>query len=205
MVKLSKTSKMPCKSFALPAGKKTCIGMIDTDGKIKDVCKKCYAMKGSYSWRTAKALREHNLNETLNNLEGFKADIIKLLTKEKSDYFRWFDSGDIYDNDLLVTIYEICKNTPTINHWIPTKARELLDQDLWLKLENLDNVTVRYSSPSINGYYQSIHGSTVIQKGQEVDETRVFKCPVGLTDERKKCGDCRECWNSNKVIAYTYH
>jgi len=203
MIKLSKTSKMPCKSFALPAGKKTCIGMIDTDGKIKAVCSKCYGLKGSYSWRTAKALREHNLNETLNNLEGFKVDMIKLLTKEKSDYFRWFDSGDVYDNDLLFAIYEICKNTPIIDHWIPTKARELLDQDLWAKLESLNNVTIRYSSPSINGYYQSIHGSTVIQKGQEVDETKVFKCPV--VNERKKCDDCRACWNSDKVIAYTYH
>ena len=196
---------MPCKSFALPAGKKTCIGMIDDNGKIKDVCKKCYAMKGSYSWRSAKALREHNLETLNNNLESFKIDMVKLLNKEKSEYFRWFDSGDIYDNDLLFAIYEICKNTPSINHWIPTKARELLDQDLWAKLENLDNVTIRYSSPSINGYYQSIHGSTVIQKGQEVDETKIFKCPVGLVDERKKCDDCRACWNSDKVIAYTYH
>ena len=179
--------------------------MIDTDGKIKDVCKKCYAMKGSYSWRSAKALREHNLETLNNNLESFKIDMVKLLNKEKSEYFRWFDSGDIYDNDLLFAIYEICKNTPSINHWIPTKARELLDQDLWAKLENLDNVTIRYSSPSINGYYQSIHGSTVIQKGQEVDETKIFKCPVGLVDERKKCDDCRACWNSDKVIAYTYH
>lgn len=194
---------MPCKSFALPVSKDTCIGRLDANGKIKEVCKSCYAMKGSYLWRTAKALRKHNLNETLNNLEGFKIDMVKLLNGEKSEYFRWFDSGDIYDNDLLFSIYEICKNTPSINHWIPTKARELLDQDLWAKLESLNNVTIRYSSPSINGYYQSIHGSTVIQKGQEVDETKVFKCPV--VDERKKCDDCRACWNSDKVIAYTYH
>ena len=216
MIKLSKTSKMPCKSFALPAGIKTCIGMFNIEGKVKDVCKGCYAMKGSYSWRSARNLRDHNLKETKENLESFHDDMIMLLKREKNDYFRWFDSGDFYDNDLLYTITSICRLTPEIKHFIPTKAREHLDQDLWEKLEALPNVTLRYSSPSVNGYYESIHGSTVIQKGQNIDESKVFKCMVGVEprglDEngkqlfRKKCEDCRACWDTpEKVIAYTHH
>ena len=205
MIKLSKTSKMPCKSFALPVSKNTCIGMLDSQGKIKEVCQNCYAIKGSYSWRAAKALRKHNYEETLNNLDAFHDDMINLITKEKSNYFRWFDSGDIYDNDLLYTITSICRLTPDIFHWIPTKARELLDQDLWEKLEALPNVKVRYSSPSVNGYYESIHGSTVIQNGQKIDTSKVYACPVGIEKDRKNCQDCRACWHDDKVIAYTYH
>ena len=206
MIKLSKTSKMPCKSFALPA-MKTCLGAINSDGKVKDVCRGCYAMKGSYQWRPAKALRENNRLSVSNELHSFASDMLKLLKKEKNNYFRWFDSGDVFDNDFLYEIYKVCKQTPHINHWIPTKAREILDNATWEKLEALDNVKVRYSSDSINGEYNSLHGSTAIQKGQRPNPKEVYTCPVGRDDneERKKCQDCRACWHTDKVVAYTFH
>jgi len=203
MIKLSKTSKMPCKSFALPA-MKTCLGAINSDGKVKDVCRSCYAMKGSYQWRPAKALRENNRLSVSNELHSFASDMLKLLKKEKNNYFRWFDSGDVFDNDFLYEIYKVCKQTPHINHWIPTKAREILDNATWEKLEALDNVKVRYSSDSINGKYNSLHGSTAIQSNQKYDDSKVFKCPVDY-DQIKKCGNCRACWHSEKVIAYNFH
>ena len=203
MIKLSKTSKMPCKSFALPA-MKTCLGAINSDGKVKDVCKGCYAMKGSYQWRPAKALRENNRLSVSNELHSFASYMLKLLKKEKNNYFRWFDSGDVFDNDFLYEIYKVCKQTPNINHWIPTKAREILDNATWEKLESLPNVKVRYSSDSINGEYNSLHGSTAIQPKQKYDDSKVFKCPVDY-EQIKKCGDCRACWHSDKVIAYNFH
>ena len=55
------------------------------------------------------------------------------------------------------------------------------------------------------GYFKSEHGSTVIQKDQQVNPDKVYSCPVGLDDDRKSCGDCRACWHSEKVIAYTFH
>ena len=203
MIKLSKTSKMPCKSFALPA-MKTCLGAIDSNSKVKDVCRGCYAMKGSYQWRPAKALRENNRLSVSNELHSFASDMLKLLKKEKNNYFRWFDSGDVFDNDFLYEIYKVCKQTPRINHWIPTKAREILDNATWEKLESLPNVKVRYSSDSINGEYNSLHGSTAIQSNQKYDDNKVFKCPVDY-DQIKKCGNCRACWHSDKVVAYTFH
>ena len=203
MIKLSKTSKMPCKSFALPA-MKTCLGAINSEGKVKDVCRGCYAMKGSYQWRPAKALRENNRLSVSNQLHSFASDMLKLLKKEKNNYFRWFDSGDVFDNDFLYEIYKVCKQTPDINHWIPTKAREILDNATWEKLESLPNVKVRYSSDSINGEYNSLHGSTAIQSNQKYDDNKVFKCPVDY-DQIKKCGNCRACWHSEKVIAYNFH
>ena len=203
MIKLSKTSKMPCKSFALPA-MKTCLGAINSDGKVKDVCRGCYAMKGSYQWRPAKALRENNRLSVSNELHSFASDMLKLLKKEKNNYFRWFDSGDVFDNDFLYEIYKVCKQTPEINHWIPTKAREILDNATLEKLESLPNVKVRYSSDSINGEYNSLHGSTAIQPKQKYDDSKVFKCPVDY-DQIKKCGNCRACWHSEKVIAYNFH
>jgi hypothetical protein len=206
MFKLSKTSKMPCESFSLPAHK-SCIGTKDSQGNLKPVCANCYAVKGTYRWKAAQNLRDHNYKYLIkyNNYEKFEKEMIEHFDKTRNPYFRWFDSGDIVNNDMLYSLYKICQYSPHINHWIPTKTREILDDELFTKLESLENVTVRYSSPSVDGTYSSIHGSTVIQKGQKVNTSKVYPCPVGIEEDRKNCGDCRACWHDERVIAYTEH
>ena len=197
--KLSKASKMNCKSFSLPVNLEVCKGMIDATGKVKPVCQSCYAKKGFYHMPVVKAVRENNL--IASKKIDFAKHMIKLLEKQK--YFRWFDSGDVYSNDFLRTIEEICYNTPHVKHWIPTKSRELFNQPTWDRLESLPNVTVRYSSPSIIGTYEEKHGSTVssvIKKSTK----ELFYCPA--SNQKGKCNDCRACWNKNlKVVSYLKH
>ena len=52
IVKLSNTSKMPCKSWGIPAS--SC----KTGAKLRkvkgSVCSGCYAHKGAYSWKAVK-------------------------------------------------------------------------------------------------------------------------------------------------------
>lgn len=199
--KLSKASKMPCKSFSLPVNQEVCRGMNDALGNIKPVCKACYAKKGSYRYPVVKALREHNLLASKQLDNTFVNSMVEQLRKQS--YFRWFDSGDIYSNKFLDRIVWICKNTPNTNHWIPTKSRELFDQALWTKLEALKNVTIRYSSPSIMGSYQDKHGSTVVTALHQSTK-ELFYCPS--SKQEGKCKTCRACWNGNiKVIAYLKH
>ena len=200
--KLSKPSKMPCPTFALQA-LDTCPGAYDDKGNIKQVCSKCYAMKGSYVWKDTKRVREDNL--VASKQHDFVEDMIRMINKIKGRHFRWFDSGDIYSREFLAKIVDICFNTPLVKHWIPTKSRELFNQTTWEALESLPNVRVRYSSPSITGQFDDEHGSTVVpDKNYFSDDNpaSVFNCRV--TD--KKCGPCRACWSKNiKVIAYLQH
>jgi hypothetical protein len=197
--KLSKASKMNCKSFSLPVNEEVCKGMLDDTGKVKPVCQSCYAKKGFYHMPVVKAVRENNL--IASKEIDFTKHMIKLLEKQR--YFRWFDSGDVYSNDFLRKIEEICYNTPHVKHWIPTKSRELFNQNTWDRLESLPNVTVRYSSPSIIGTYEEKHGSTVssvIKKSTK----ELFYCPA--SNQKGKCNDCRACWNKNlKVVSYLKH
>ena len=86
MIKLSKASKMPCKSFSLPAGK-ACIGMIDDKGKVKEVCQGCYAMKGSYNWRAVKQVRLDNLDIVKNDLRNFQHEMSEPTNIEILSYF----------------------------------------------------------------------------------------------------------------------
>ena len=199
--KLSKASKMSCKSFSLPVNLEVCKGMLDNTGKVKPVCKSCYAKKGFYHMPVVKAVRENNL--IASKKVGFAHHMITLINKDKNKYFRWFDSGDVYSLDFLYTIINICRYTPDTKHWLPTKSRELFSQEAWKDLEALPNVTVRYSSPSVIGTYEEKHGSTVSSVIKKSTKD-LFYCPA--SNQKGKCGDCKACWNKNlKVVSYLKH
>ena len=198
---------MPCASLSLPI-EETCGGRYDlTTGDIKEICDKCYAGKGAYNWPPARNQKAHNLIETRK--DDFVPDMINKLYKMK--YFRWFDSGDVENEIMLEKIFSICQSTPQTFHWLPTKSRELYDQDLWKALENLPNVKVRYSSPSKHGIYNYKHGSVVFSDESEFSP-ETFRCrakSIGVKKngkpQPKKCHNCRACWHNAKTISYEFH
>ena len=132
--KLSQTSKMPCKSFALP--RSTC--------PMK--CSYCYAHKGYYLFKAVQELREHNLKCTRQ--KSFVADMVSLI--DGMDYFRWHDSGDIYSKAYLKKIEYIARCTPKTKHWIPTKAWIKYYDELLAFQERCPNVTIRCSSAMVD-------------------------------------------------------
>lgn len=207
MIKLSSTSKMPCKSLSLPI-EETCVGRYELSSKtLKEICEECYAGKGAYNWPNSVNLKTHNLAETKKH--DFVPDMINLLYK--MDYFRWFDSGDVENEIMLEKLYQVCLETPHTKHWVPTKSRDLFDQYLWETLEALPNVKVRFSSPSKNGKYDNIHGSTAISDKSQLDGN-LFLCKaksVGFKKNGKpnpkKCHNCRACWHNTRPIAYEVH
>lgn len=216
MIKLSEAGKMPCKSFSLQAIE-TCPGMFLPSGEVKAVCSKCYATRGNYLYPVVKNARKENLQETYKS--DFALNLVEIIKKEKSKFFRWFDSGDIYSNNFLIDVFAVCLNTPKVQHWIPTKSRELFDQKTWETLESLPNVRVRFSSDSINGDFEPFHGSTVIQKNMvdskqsnlfkppqfsNEEPGKVYTCPAGK--QGGKCNACRACWSKKiEVVAYVLH
>jgi hypothetical protein len=58
-IKLSKASKMPCRSWSLQA-LDTCPASVNSDGSLVDACKGCYATDGNYRFPNVKAPRLHN-------------------------------------------------------------------------------------------------------------------------------------------------
>jgi hypothetical protein len=115
---LSSPSKMPCHGFSIPAEEcKTGQKLRHVDGSI---CSKCYALKGRYMFGVVKnALRKrfNNLNHPL------WCDAIAFLinAKERSGFFRWFDSGDVQSVEHLRKIVTVCHMTQGIQHWLPTR------------------------------------------------------------------------------------
>ena len=200
MIKLSKASKMPCRSWSLQA-LDTCPASKDENGELVPACQGCYATTGNYHFPNVKAPREHNKEDWQRS--DWVDDMIAELDNDR--YFRWFDSGDMYALKLAEKIYQVCKATPWTRHWIPTrmhkfpKFKKIID-----KMNKLDNVVVRLSSDGING--EIIEGakysSTIIPKDAK---TKIDNICMAYENEGK-CGKCRLCWSKEvPIVAYIGH
>ena len=97
------------------------------------------------------------------------------------------------------------KATPWCKHWLPTRMHKFAKfLPVLESMQALDNVTVRYSSDSINGdIVQGKTTSTIIAYAEHATETMVV---CRAYDRDGKCGDCRACWSKTvNVIAYVAH
>lgn len=200
MIKLSKPSKMPCFSWSLEA-LATCPGSVGSNGELVDACKGCYATTGNYRFSNVKAPRQHNKGDWTRL--GWVDDMVGVL--DNSRYFRWFDSGDMYNVQLARKILEVMKQTPWCKHWLPTRMHKFAKfQDVIAEMEALPNVVVRKSSDSVTG--QTIHGNTTstIIPTVEAATDDMTVCEAYSRDG--KCGSCRACWDKQvKVVAYPAH
>lgn len=196
MIKLSKTSKMPCKSWSLEA-LETCPGAFDS-GEIVEVCQVCYARFGNYRFPNAKQPRKSN-KESWKSPE-FVPNMVAAIGKDP--YFRWFDSGDAYSLGLWRKIHDICEQTPLTKHWIPTRMWKFSKfRPLITKVRSLPNVTVRISSDVFD---QAVveHGTSSFVSAKPSDSA--FNC--GAYSRNGKCGDCRACWDKAvPIVAYPGH
>jgi hypothetical protein len=154
MIKLSKASKMPGRSWSLQA-LDTCPGSKKRDGSLVDACSGCYATQGNYRYPNVKAPREHNREDWKR--DQWVDDMVAELDNDR--YFRWFDSGDVYDVRLANKLLEVMKRTPWCNHWLPTRMHKFAKfRPVFAQMEALPNVVVRRSSDSITG--ETIEGAT---------------------------------------------
>jgi len=187
---LSKPSKMPGWSIGLPA--KEC----KTGGKLQkvegSVCYNCYALKGCYVFKVVQAAQYKRLAAITNPL--WVGAMAHLINSKKSKVFRWHDSGDVQDEAHLLKIFAVCKLTPTVKHWMPTR-------EAWTKSFLPlcpDNLIIRFSMPMVDqpaagGWTNT---STVVTAGAT--------CPAPKQDNA--CGDCRNCWTKSiKNISYGKH
>ena len=201
MLKLSKASKMPCKSWSLQA-LDTCPASKNVDGTLVDACKGCYATTGNYNFPNVKAPRVHNKEDWKR--DEWVADMVQALDTER--YFRWFDSGDMYDLRLAQKILEVMQQTPWVKHWLPTRMYKFAKFHAVLRTMNaLPNVVVRVSSDSVQGervHFDGFANSTIVPYtgfNSEATECKAY-------ERDGKCATCRACWDKTvDTVAYVAH
>jgi hypothetical protein len=118
------------------------------------------------------------------------------INSKKVKFFRWHDAGDVQDLRHLAKIFEVCRRTPAVKHWMPTR-------EAWTK-KYIDrapsNLVIRFSGTMIDqpAVKSWPHTSTVTT----APGSRTCPAP----DNAGKCGSCRSCWNPEvKNIAYGKH
>lgn len=199
MINLSKTSKLDgILSWSLQA-LDTCPGSKDSNGELVPACSGCYATTGNYRFSNVKKPR-------LENREDWKRDswvnemVIKL---DSSRYFRWFDSGDVYDLRLAEKILQVVEKTPHCKHWMPTRMYKFSKfANVLTKMQALPNVVVRFSSDSVTGGI--IEGTTTSTIFSDTVPVGAFECKA--YEHEGKCNGCRACYDKDvKVIAYKAH
>ena len=193
--KLSKASKMPCRSWSLQA-LDTCPASIGTDGELVDACKGCYATDGNYRFSNVKAPRLHN-REDWKQADWVDAMVAEL---DNDRYFRWFDSGDMYSLKLAEKIYAVMVATPWTRHWLPTRMHKFAKfADILAKMEALPNVVVRLSSDIIEGNTTSTIIPTISHRKPKMTICEAY-------EREGKCATCRACWDKDvEVVAYVAH
>ena len=187
---LSKPSKMPGWAYGLPAKEcKTGSKLVKVEGST---CHGCYALKGCYVFKVVQDAQYRRLASVKHEL--WTTAMALLINSKKSKYFRWHDSGDAQDEEHLLKIFAVCKLTPSVKHWMPTREA-WVKRFLPLKPHNL---IIRFSAPMVDQEAPSSwpHTSTVVTSGRT--------CPAPTQDN--ECKDCRACWDpSVKNVAYGQH
>jgi len=198
--KVSKAnSKMPGTSFALSA-KRCNVGSRLV--KIKgSVCHKCYALRiQNFRPNVDKAweLNYSKLVQLLNDdPKAWVASMVKQIKGQK--HHRWFDSSDLYNEQMLDLIVEVCNLTKDTQHWLPTREVSLIHN---YNKPIPSNLIIRVSSPMINDKPLSFSNtSTVVDS---LDYATGHVCPS--TKQGNKCLDCRACWDKSvKNVTYIKH
>ena len=201
---ITKTTKMPCKSYSLPT--ESCItgyAMAKIPGSI---CNSCYANKGFYrayentvkpaQWARLDSINDPYWVDAMVNMIG--GDL----------FFRWHDSGDLQSIDHLLKIVNVAKLTPNCKHWLPTREYNIIKQYTRIYGDFPDNLYIRLSAmypdkpvkiPASLAGVKNVTFSNVHTKG-----AKIFGARCIAPDNGGSCGSCRQCW-TNEGVSYEFH
>jgi len=201
---LSKPSKMPGYGYSIPAAR------CKIGAKLRKVagstCSACYALKGRYVFPNVAECLERRY-QTLDAPEW--VDAMSELIRRKCvnghprcrvrravPYFRWHDAGDLQSVDHLARIVLVCRKTPGVTHWLPTREYQTVRDFIAAGGTFPPNLTVRLSAHMIGGHAPTFpdlqaHGVTV----STVDSTAADAFACLAPSQKGECRDCRACWN----------
>lgn len=218
-------SKMPGTSYSLPAS--ACLAGAELAKLPGTICSDCYALggKASYQRPNATTAMKRRLDgithprwvdamvRLLSRLHTgpIRCDLgevgVRLQRKggqrwrwNEPGYHRWHDSGDLQSLDHLERIVDVCRATPEIRHWLPTRETSILRR---YRGTIPDNLIIRVSATMIDGPAPSIwpHTSTVHAATVPI---KSHVCPA--PQQNHECGSCRACWSPDVAnVSYLKH
>lgn len=195
---LSITQKMPAASWGVPASRCSVgSGLVHVEGST---CSACYALKGRYRFPNV----QRKLEERYQGLqhELWTPAMVYLIRWYCDRYFRWFDSGDLVDENHLRNIDTVARHTEGVRHWLPTREYSVVREVEQLIGQFSENLTIRVSAHMLDSpppdWWPTT--STVDTKTPK----KSHGCPS--LDQGNSCQSCRACWDpAVQNISYRRH
>jgi len=197
---LSSPSKMPCHGYSLPAAR--CI----TGAKLRNVknsiCAGCYALRSNYLFQNVQNVLEKRF-QSLRNPLWVEAMATAINLTESSRFFRWHDSGDLQGVWHLAAIAEVCRKTPQIKHWLPTREYAFVRQFVGGGGVIPKNLCIRFFALMVGGPTPDA-AAKKCGAGVSGATREGYTCPA--SKQGNKCLSCRTCWSSRKFsVLYKKH
>jgi len=202
---LTNTSKMPCPSWGLPAGK-ACPGAKYGEGSI---CGQCYAAKGNYGVPMVRHALQERFRWTLAMMrttagqDAFVAYMTLAIEAVGSPYFRVHDSGDLFSPAYARCWARIARNLSHVRFWFPTRSYRIGNLlPAIQELAALPNVTVRPSALMLDAAPPVVDGLAVGSGATHSKDAAT--CPAYR--QNGECRDCRFCWDRpQEPVLYPLH
>jgi|TARA_A100001515_G_scaffold58593_2_gene46279 hypothetical protein len=199
---LSCTSKMPCYSYNLSA--LDCIKGSKLVNVKGSVCYGCYALNGNYKRYNLPLKLQHKTKNISNNdwCKALAYLINNQGNKKDKNFFRWHDSGDLQSVEHLKKIIEVCKMTPNVKHWLPTREYGIVNKYIKQGDKIPKNLVIRFSAHMIDTKPpKTFFNTSTVHK----DKSFIGVECVSYKN-KNECGSCRMCWDGSiKNISYKYH
>lgn len=198
---LSNPSKMPGYGYSLPA--QECV----TGAKLRPVegtvCHDCYALKNRFLFPKVRGAMYRRLAALTKPL--WPRAMAELINRTGNDHFRWHDSGDLQSVAHLKRIVTVCKLTPEVAHWLPTREYRIVQRYVSKGGIIPSNLTIRVSAHMVDGPPPEIPG--VVASTVSSDQSARADCHVcPAPTQGNNCGSCRACWDRGvPVVDYRLH
>ena len=166
------------------------------------VCEGCYAMGANYQYPSVKVAHARRLRG-LRDPRWVEAMVrlIQARVDPEDPYFRWHDSGDLQGVWHLANICEVARQTPGVQHWLPTREKGMVKSFLRGGGVIPGNLTVRLSAAMVDGGVPTASGLLTTSTVSSNGETIGCRCPA--REKGNSCGECRACWD-REVENVTY-
>lgn len=188
---LSTPDKMPGLCFNLPALVTCNVGRI-LNRQAGTVCSKCYALKGRYTFPVVIAAMHRRLARLQRNPHVWAAAMVERINRyktDRSDYFRWHDSGDVLGPGHLRALRWIARQCPGTRFWLPTRESRVVAD---LVDAPAPNLVTRISAARLKAVAPARHRWT-----STVDSGVGHRCPASQQGGRcwGEVKKCTACWN----------
>jgi len=188
---LSDPSKMPGFAWSIPSKKcKRGSALRKIPGTV---CYMCFACKGRYVFDNVQNALAKRLANYLADPLAWQNAMVQLLWRKalnRSEYFRWFDSGDVQSVEMLIRIGQIAKKIPVMKFWLPTRELGMVREAMRRGWKKPDNLCIRISEDMVG----KVKGDCGFPTSS-VDANEGWLCPASRGEVTCAQANCYRCWD----------